>query len=131
MSIFHEKLRDPLLKDFFKKGAYTSVLLEAIKSYEHEIREKIKLDEDLSGNTLMIKAFSQDEGLLRFKYPKHTKSEASKISGIGFLSGGLFKSIRNPMAHEKKFNVSKDECLEILGLISYLFRRLDEMEKIE
>lgn len=129
MSTFHEKLQDPALKESFKSGAYTDVLLLAIKMYEEAVQEKAASEKKLSGNTLMVKAFAKNDGLLRLKEETDAKTSASKISSIGFLSRGLFKAIEMPTDNAKNLKISKEKCLEMLAITSYLFRELDEMEK--
>lgn len=53
------------------------------------------------------------------------------------MSMGLMAGVRNPLAHEEKKELkttnlfSEDDCLDILSLISHLFRRLDDAEKAE
>jgi uncharacterized protein (TIGR02391 family) len=56
-----------------------------------------------------------------------TESEKNEQDGFMYLSMGLVSAFRNPLAHETPdtWPVSKEDCLDILSLLSLLFRRLD------
>jgi len=57
-----------------------------------------------------------------------TDTDKNVQDGVKFLSGGLMRAIRNPTAHEPALDwpIDRQECLEILSLISFLFRQLDK-----
>jgi len=48
--------------------------------------------------------------------------------GIKFLSSGHMSAIRNPTAHEPAITwpIDKQDCLDILSIISFLYRQLDK-----
>jgi len=55
--------------------------------------------------------------------------------GQKFLSSGIMRGVRNPLAHEERVELkesglfSEDDCLDMLSLLSHLFRRLDSAVK--
>lgn len=57
--------------------------------------------------------------------------------GQKFLSAGLMRGVRNPLAHEEITQLketglfSEDDCLDVLSLLSHLFRRLDNAVKVK
>lgn len=56
-----------------------------------------------------------------------TPTDRDVQDGIKFLSAGLMQAIRNPTAHEpaNHWPIDEKHCLNILSLISFLFRKLD------
>lgn len=50
--------------------------------------------------------------------------------GVKFLSSGLMQAIRNPTTHEPAITwpISKQDCLDILSIISLLFGQLDSAQ---
>lgn len=91
-------------KDFFIQGNYFYCIAEATKAYNTTVKEKSK---------------SQKDG---FKL-----TEINIQNGIKYLSSGIILAFRNPTAHESKiaWPVNKQDCLDILSSLSYLFRQLD------
>jgi uncharacterized protein (TIGR02391 family) len=57
-----------------------------------------------------------------------TETDKNVQDGIKFLSAGLMQAIRNPTAHEPAVDwpIAKQDCLDILGFLSFLFRRLGD-----
>ena len=55
--------------------------------------------------------------------------------GQKFLSMGILSGARNPVAHEEVVQLrdsklfTEKDCLDMLSLLSHLFRRLDDAEK--
>jgi uncharacterized protein (TIGR02391 family) len=55
--------------------------------------------------------------------------------GQKHLSMGVMSGVRNPLAHEEKIELketglfTENDCLDILSLLSHLFRRLDDAVK--
>ncbi len=60
-----------------------------------------------------------------------TASEKSFHSGFANLLRGLHGNFRNPAAHEVKikWQASEVEVLEILGIVSYVYRVLDNARR--
>jgi hypothetical protein len=65
-------------------------------------------------------------------FANQSKSEKDEHSGFCNILKGLCGMFRNPEAHEPKivWNISEQDALEILAMISYCHRRLDNTQKI-
>ena len=61
-----------------------------------------------------------------------TDSEKSEFTGVKELLESIFHLVRNPAAHTPKINWKVDEAktLDILTLISFAHKYLDECHKI-
>jgi len=57
-----------------------------------------------------------------------TQTEQNVQEGVKFLSAGLMQAVRNPTAHETAvdWGIAKEDCLDLLSFISYLFKQLDK-----
>lgn len=110
-------------KILFLQGNYFHALFEAIKAYHKAVKVKSKSEKD--GRALMLEIWG-DKGVLKLTTGSSV-SENDFQNGIGFLSGGLMSAMRNPIAHEPATHwpIDKTDCLDILGLVSFLFRKLD------
>jgi uncharacterized protein (TIGR02391 family) len=75
----------------------------------------------------MLKVWGLQKGCLKLTVSS-TDTDQSVQDGIKFLSAGLMSAIRNPTAHEPATDwpISVQDCLDILGFISFLFRQLDK-----
>lgn len=120
---FHHEIVKHCRK-LYSDGYYFHAVFEAAKIYHLFVQTKSQ--SNLQGQDLMHKVWNPDKGTL-----KVTKciSETDKNvqEGIGFLSAGLMRAIRNPTAHEPAhlWPIDKDECLDILSFISFLMKKLD------
>lgn len=107
---------------------YFHAVFEANKGLFQRIRELSGCNDD--GNSLIEYVFSKNPVLIINSF----KSESEKNEHVGFanLLKGLCGMFRNPEAHEPKvlWNVEEQDALEILGIISYCHRRLDNAQKI-
>jgi len=56
------------------------------------------------------------------------QSEKEEQSGVMFLCMGLMNAVRNPQAHEPELHwpMAREDALDVLGLISFLFRKLEK-----
>ncbi|MFN3533712.1 MAG: TIGR02391 family protein [Candidatus Brocadia sp.] len=108
----------------YKQRNYFHAVFEAVKIYNQQVKEKSKSQKD--GQQLMMEVWGPD-GVLKVTKCE-TQTEKDFQNGIKFLSAGLMQAIRNPTAHEPAFNwpISKEDCLDLLSLISYLLRVLDK-----
>ena len=106
---------------------YFYSVFEANKGLFQRIRDLSLQTED--GNKLIEFVFSSNPILIINKY--QSKSEKDEHTGFCNLLKGLCGMFRNPEAHEPKisWNVSEQDALEILGMISYCHRRLDKAQK--
>ena len=83
------------------------------------------------GNKLIEYVFSSNPVLIINNF--QSNSEKDEHKGFANLLKGLCGMFRNTEAHEPKinWNIDKQDALEILGIISYCHRRLDNSQKIK
>lgn len=105
-------------------GNYFHAVLEASKSVADKIRRKSSLVCD--GSDLVHRAFCGKMPLLAIN-TLTTDTERSEQSGFSNLLIGLFGTFRNPTAHAPKvyWQMSEQDALDLLSLVSYIHRRLD------
>ncbi|MDD6581775.1 MAG: TIGR02391 family protein [Bacteroidales bacterium] len=107
---------------------YFHSVLEANKGLFQRIRDLSGIETD--GNTLIEQVFSTSPILVINDY--QSSSEKNEHNGFCNLLKGLCAMFRNPTAHEPKIDweITEQDALEILGIISYCHRRLDKAQKI-
>ncbi|MEO8572571.1 MAG: TIGR02391 family protein [Pyrinomonadaceae bacterium] len=113
----------PIVKQMFDDGYYSQATFEACKYVDKEVA-RISLATD-SGFKLMMKVFSETSPLVALT-PVSTESERDEQKGYQFLFAGAVMAIRNPRGHEYTVRDSIDECLDHLGIISSLLRRIEK-----
>ena len=108
----------------FEQRNYFHAVHEACKAYNNKVKTITKSEKD--GVNLMQFEFGPG-GSLRVNSYK-TQSEINEQNGIKSLSEGLVSAFRNPTSHENSSDwpITKVECINILNLISYLFKKLDK-----
>ena len=88
----------------------------------------------------MLSVFGKDKAILSVssQYKKSDGSEFSQSTkenieeGQKFMSAGMMSGVRNPIAHEEIRELKRsglfteNDCLDMLSLLSHLFRRLDD-----
>lgn len=97
----------------------------------HLLPIKIILNVQITyGSRLIEHVFSNDPILIINNYL--SKSEQDEHTGFCNLLKGLCGMFRNPESHEPKISweISEQDALEILSMISYCHRRLDNAQKI-
>ena len=107
---------------------YFHAVFEANKGLFQRIRDLSGYNED--GNKLIEYVFSSNPVLIINNFT--SKSEKDEHAGFANLLKGLCSMFRNPEAHEPKiyWEIEEQDALEILGIISYCHRRLDNAQKI-
>lgn len=107
---------------------YFHSVFEANKGLFNRIRDLSGIQED--GNKLIEQVFSNNPVLIINNF--QSASEKDEHKGFCNLLKGLCGMFRNPEAHEPRvdWEVSEQDSLEILGIISYCHRRLDKAQKI-
>lgn len=107
---------------------YFHAVMEANKGLFQRIRDISGVEAD--GNKLIEQVFSSNPIVIINNYT--TQSEKDEHVGFCNLLKGLCSMFRNPLAHEPKVEwpISEQDALEILGIISYCHRRLDNAQKI-
>lgn len=109
----------------FAQGNYFHSVFESAKAYNKDVKEKSQSDKD--GQTLMLNVWGCDSGVLKVTKCE-TQTDKDYQDGIKFISGGIMSAIRNPTAHEPAITwpINRQDCLDILSLISFLYRQLDK-----
>jgi uncharacterized protein (TIGR02391 family) len=121
---FHSEIVKHCQKLFLQNNFFHAVF-EAAKTYNKEVKLKSQSEKD--GQALMLDVWGCTNGVLKVTHCS-TQTDKDFQDGIKFISGGLMSAIRNPTAHEPaiQWPISKQDCLDILSLISFLFRQLDK-----
>ena len=142
----HQNVQDASCEDYKNKDFYRAVE-ETIKRFESNVKDKSDYPKDNNGNEksgkdLMFFAFG-DKGVLSVS-KKYKKCDGTTFSsetinnieaGQQHMSAGIMAGVRNPLAHEEKKQLrdsglfTENDCLDMLSLLSHLFRRLDAAEK--
>lgn len=120
---FHQEIYKHCSK-LYAQNNYFHAVFEAAKVYNKKVQEKAQSDKD--GQGLMMEAWTTN-GVLKVTACK-TETDRNIQEGTKFLSAGLMQAMRNPTAHEPALNwpISKEDCLDMLSFLSYLFRQLDK-----
>ena len=107
---------------------YFHAVFEAQKGLFQRIRDLSGLTSD--GTSLIEQAFSRNPILIINKF--QTNQEMDEHTGFCNILKGLCGMFRNSGAHQPKiyWNIDEQDALEILGLISYCHRRLDNVQRI-
>lgn len=124
----HKELFKYCTADFLQNDYFGSVF-EAHKGLFQRIREISGVQTD--GDTLIQSVFSDKNPILLIN-DWLSSSEKSEHRGFCNLLKGLCSMFRNPAAHEPKIHweISEQDALDILGIISYCHRRLDKAQQI-
>lgn len=121
---FHREINLHCKKLFLDRHYFHSVF-EAAKIYHRQVQEKSQSSKD--GQSLMLEMWNPEKGVLKITKCE-TETDKNVQEGIGFLSAGLMRAVRNPTAHvpAHEWPISEDECLDILSFISFLLKKLDQ-----
>lgn len=124
----HEKVFKYCRAELLQNNYFHSVL-EANKGLFQRIRDLSAIQKD--GTNLIEEVFNKKPILIINNY--QTQSERNEHNGFCNLLKSLCSMFRNPTAHEPKidWNISEQDALDILGIISYCHRRLDNAKRIE
>lgn len=124
----HSEVQKYCIKDYLQRDYYDTVF-EAAKGLAERVRQITGLRID--GCKLFQTAFSKNDPYLFFNGLK-TDSEKSEFIGLKELLEAIFHLVRNPAAHTPKINWKVDEskALDILTLISFAHKYLDECHKM-
>jgi uncharacterized protein (TIGR02391 family) len=109
----------------FVQSNFFHAVFESVKAYNKDVKTKSKSDKD--GQQLMLNVWGCENGVLKVTACE-SQTDKDFQDGIKFISSGLMSAIRNPTAHEPAitWNIDKQDCLDILSLISFLYRQLDK-----
>lgn len=109
---------------------YFHAVLEATKSVAEKIRFRTGLTVD--GAELVDAAFGSKNPLLQLNPLKNATEEAEQKGFVNLLKG-LFGTFRNPTAHAAKIRwpIGELDALDLLSLVSYAHRRIDNASTIQ
>ena len=126
---FHGEVVRHAQKYFLQQNFFHAVF-ESAKAFNKAVKDKARSPKD--GQDLMLSVWGCERGMLKFTTCQ-SETDRNVQDGVKFLSAGLMSAIRNPTAHEPEVDwpISKTECLEVLGLVSFLFRRLELSVRVE
>lgn len=124
----HSEVYKYCIKDYLRKDFFDAVF-EASKGLAQRVRDITGLGTD--GSKLFETAFSQNNPYIFFN-GLSTESEKNEHNGLKELLNAIFHLVRNPEAHTPKINWHIDEtkALDILTLISFAHKYLDECHKM-
>lgn len=120
---FHEEVHRHS-RTLFGQGNYFHAVFEAAKAYNKAVQAKAQSTKD--GTALMQEVWSMN-GVLKLNTGR-SQTERNAQDGIKSLAVGLMQALRNPTAHEPALDwpIAKEDCLDMLSFISYLYRQLDK-----
>ena len=109
-------------RSHFCRGAYFHAVFECCKAFDSVVRDATTSGK--SGQPLMSEALSLG-GQLKLN-AQQSQSQKDEQQGVMFLCMGLMNAVRNPQAHEPELHwpMSREDALDVLALISFLFRKL-------
>lgn len=139
--ILHQQIQDAAKKYYMDKDYYTA-FQEAMKRYKNAVKDKsgVSATEDMD---IVSKSFGKDKPLrTTSKYTLRPNGQPfSQVTldnvedGQLALSRGVIQGGRNIVSHEEHSDLmtsglfTEMDCLDLLSLLSHLFKRLDESEK--
>lgn len=117
-------------KEEFLNNDYFHAVQEAIKSIMIRIRDISGLNTD--GRPLIQQAFKKDDPYILINNYL-SSSEKNEHEGFVLICEGLISMVRNPTSHEARIHwtVMEQDALEILGMVSFVHRRLEKAQKIK
>jgi uncharacterized protein (TIGR02391 family) len=136
----HEDIQK-VSKNYYINKDYYTAFLEALKRYVAEVRSRSG-SKNGSDRNMMGEVFSNRKLSVTKKYKKTDGNNFSHETiknieeGQQYLSEGIVMGGRHPLAHEEHIELnttglfSEKDCLDFLSLLSHLFKRLEDSEKI-
>lgn len=110
------------------EGNYFHAVFEATKSVAQKLRDKTGLTLDGSALVEASLSIKNNQTPLLAWNALATDTDRSEHRGVALMIAGVFSYFRNLPAHVPKVgfrNVSEEEALELLTIVSFLHRRLD------
>jgi uncharacterized protein (TIGR02391 family) len=111
------------VRDLFDDGYFAEATFEAFKYLDKTVEKHSTLSD--SGSKLMMAAFDELNPRIKLT-PLGTTSEKDEQKGYRFVFAGGAMAIRNPRGHEHSVVDDPDICLDHLGFVSMLLRRLEQ-----
>ena len=125
-------------KNDYQNEDYYRAFIESVKRYINEVRRKSK-NTTATDHSMMGSEFGLNKVLQVAN--KYNKPDGSKFhsdtykcieEGQKYLSMGIVSGARNPVSHEEIVDLknsglfSEKDCLDMLSLLSHLFKRLED-----
>ena len=130
----HENITgDEETAKLYKGGHYYSAVFEAVKVYMEEIKKLS--DEEDDGYDLIRAAFNYEKSSPIEITNKQTETEKNIERANKYHALGVHFGFRNTNAHnstgkiKKEDIISKEDCLNILSILSHLYNNLDKRKK--
>jgi len=111
------------VKVLFDDGHYAEATFESCKYLDHFIGKHAPATK--AGEARMMAAFSESSPIIKLTAMSND-SEKDEQRGYKFLFAGTMVAIRNPRGHEHSVIDDPGLCLDHLGLVSALLRRLNK-----
>lgn len=115
----------PKVRKLFDDGHYADATFNAFKYVDKLVAKHSKIKD--SGYKLMMAAFDGEKpGAPKIQLtPLVETSDIDEQKGFRFVFAGSIWAIRNPRGHEYAITDDVDTCLDHLGFVSMLIRRLE------
>lgn len=137
----HPEVQSVSMEYYINKDYYTA-FFEAVKKYINAVQAKA--GSTLTDNTLLENVFALKNPKLsvtnKFKKPDGTDFKPLTIDNITgghrMLALGIWMACRSPIAHEEVSDLrdsglfTEKDCLDALSLLSHLFYRLNNSQKV-
>lgn len=134
---FHYRKLHPKIKEvsqkYYEQEDYATALHDAITEYRKKVHLLCEESDQNESFQNILQRLSVTE-----KYREKKDISSDTLDNIdaaqNLLSQGINKAARNPRAHETSKDLqesgllTESDCLNLLGLLSYLYRRLDDAE---
>lgn len=120
-----------IAKDDYVNERYFDAAEKASRLYMQRVKERSGVDSGRDSNDI-DSAFNQGDGKLMVTDCADT-TKRNIQEGQRLLSSGMVAGFRNPLTHNPEYQkklidtglFTEKDCLDVLSLISHLFRRLD------
>lgn len=111
------------VRKLFDDGHYAESTFEACKFLDSFVGKHARTTK--TGEARMMEAFTETSPRIQLT-AMTTESEADEQRGYKFLFAGTMVAIRNPRGHNHSMVDDPGTCLDHLGLVSALLRRLNQ-----
>ncbi len=137
----HPEIRNAAQADYIRNDFYRA-FIEAVKRYINSVRTKSK-STNISDHGMMGSEFGLGKVLqvaAKFNKPDGSKFHSDTYKciedGQKYLSMGIVTGARNPISHEEIGDLrdsglfTEKDCLDMLSLLSHLFKRLEDADPV-
>jgi len=111
--------------DLYRDGHYANAVEASVKALNGLVR--LRSDLELDGTSLMEKAFSPSNPVLKFN-DLSDQSDRDEQKGFMMLFSGAVSGLRNPRAHGF-IHDDPERALEFIAFVSLLAKLLDEAKR--